>query len=130
MSIKKGRPPQTNFTIISNDILQNDKLSLAAKGLLLELLSRPPDWDVNVVQLTRETAKSLAIRTLLRELEREGYYTARKYSRDGVWHWDRVIHATPVPPKKRTWTPNKKEQAAAANPPKPKMPPRRGPRTT
>lgn len=51
------RKPQTIFrvdsasaryTIISDALLQDERLTHETKGLLCELLSRPPDWEITI----------------------------------------------------------------------------------
>ncbi|WP_366509067.1 hypothetical protein [Ruminococcus sp.] len=35
----------TGFTVISNELMRDRRLSLKAKGLQALILSLPPDWD-------------------------------------------------------------------------------------
>lgn len=63
-----------NFTSLGNELLQTRRISLAAKGLLVELLSRPTDWKVCVKQLTQPgVLGGKKVRRLLRELIDAGY---------------------------------------------------------
>jgi len=39
--------PEANFLILPNATAQDTRLSWAARGLLIELLSRPSDWETN-----------------------------------------------------------------------------------
>lgn len=65
---------KTDFTIIPNKTINDSDLSLRSKGLLLYLLSKPDNWNVNLVQLSTvcNEGKS-AIRTSLNELIDKGY---------------------------------------------------------
>lgn len=63
-----------NFTIISNRHLQDNSLSLKAKGLLTIMLSLPPNWDMTLKGLVALSADGPdAIRSAIAELERHGY---------------------------------------------------------
>jgi hypothetical protein len=48
--------PKGNFTAVPNAILEDDRLSLEAKGLLCYLLSRPPNWQPRHDHLKRKLA--------------------------------------------------------------------------
>jgi hypothetical protein len=65
----KGR-----FTVVPNAIFNDDRISLAAKGLLGYLLSRPRNWDVRHDQLQHkfDIGRKL-LSTLFMELEKAGY---------------------------------------------------------
>lgn len=63
-----------NYTVVDNDFIKNDKLSLQAKGFLLFIFSLPEDWDFSVegiCTITKE--KKAAIWNILKELTSEGY---------------------------------------------------------
>lgn len=63
-----------NYTVISNHVLQNDNLSLKAKGLYAFMWSLPDTWDYSVSGLTKVLKEGRdAINEALKELEREGY---------------------------------------------------------
>lgn len=70
-----------------NEMLQDERLSWAARGLLVELLSKPDGWHSNADEIAREARRSrgdkagegrAAIRALFAELERYGYMTRQK----------------------------------------------------
>ena len=71
-------PHVKGYTMISN--ASNGKvLSLAAKGLLKELLSLPPDWYLSVDGLVRNLKESKrVIVSVLKELEGNGYLIKEK----------------------------------------------------
>ena len=63
-----------NYTVISNHVLQNNNLSLKAKGLYAFMWSLPDTWDYSVSGLTTVLKEGRdAINEALKELEREGY---------------------------------------------------------
>lgn len=81
---------EKNFVVIPNKLAQNEKLTYEAKGVLLELLSRPEDWVVHKAQLIRDHTGITMINRIFRELKRAGYvyvHTIRKDGRirDRVW---------------------------------------------
>lgn len=67
---------EKNFTMISNVALQDRRLSLRAKGLLVLCCSLPSSWRYSVAGLqTLSQDGSTALNTALRELEACGYLT-------------------------------------------------------
>jgi hypothetical protein len=68
------------FTILGNALLQDERLSYRARGLLTSLLSRPPEWTARSDQLADESPREGrdAIRAALRELEEVGYIVRRR----------------------------------------------------
>ncbi|MFJ1753040.1 helix-turn-helix domain-containing protein [Kitasatospora sp. NPDC088134] len=64
-----------HFTVLPNEMLQRADLSLAARGLLGYLLSRPDGWRETAEELAKRFRASLgSIRRALRELTTAGYY--------------------------------------------------------
>jgi hypothetical protein len=68
MPVLKKINLEKDFTIYPNKLCQNEKMSYEAKGLLVELLSRPDNWQINKAQLERETAKRDKITRIIKEL--------------------------------------------------------------
>jgi hypothetical protein len=65
---------QTKFTQIPNDWLRDTKLSLKAKGLLAQLLSHSPGWQLTVETLARDNnCGAHLISSAVQELETHGY---------------------------------------------------------
>ena len=66
--------PDSNFTIVRNEMLYNDQLSLKAKGLLAVMRSFPPDWvyrQSHLLKLSTDGRDSM--RAGLKELLDYGY---------------------------------------------------------
>lgn len=83
----KSNPDQP-YTMIPNSTAQDAKLSYAAKGLLLELQSRPADWKFYVTALAETGACSPEkVRIILKELEDAGYLTVLKKCRSHSGKW-------------------------------------------
>lgn len=61
-----------NYTVISNHVLQNNNLSLKAKGLYAFMWSLPDTWDYSVSGLTKVLKEGRDItRLILQEMIRE-----------------------------------------------------------
>lgn len=70
-----------NFTVLSNEMLREQQMSLKAKGLLAVMLSLPPDWNYSINGLVAICKENLtAVKTALRELKENGYLTIMKCS--------------------------------------------------
>jgi hypothetical protein len=69
------RTPRTaRFTVLSNDLLEDENLSFKARGLLAYLLSRPDGWHTDARQLAEHSTDGrTAVLSGLRELEEAGY---------------------------------------------------------
>jgi hypothetical protein len=78
MSIRKVKGLESDFTIVPNQAI-NDKLSWAARGMLLYLCSKPDDWEVNITDLVNQTTGTAkrsgrdAVRKIMDELVECGY---------------------------------------------------------
>src|SRR5258705_13416727 len=65
---------KSRFTQIPNAIFEDQRISIGAKGLLVYLLSRPPNWSVQHKQLQRALGIGRKLLTkLLNELAEAGY---------------------------------------------------------
>ena len=71
-----------NFTVISNHLIKDNRLSEKARLFLIFVLSLPEDWNFSVSGIAVQFGKSPgAIRRLLQELEEYGYLI-RKQARN------------------------------------------------
>jgi hypothetical protein len=77
------------FTVLPNATIRDPRLSLDALGLLVKLISRPPNWEVRPYQLQQECSIGRdKLRRLLAELENAGFLVRIKSRRsDGTWDW-------------------------------------------
>ena len=70
---------ENNFTVISNDLIRDKRLSLKARGLMILMLSLPDDWDFSVAGLASINQESeKTIKTMLAELKEFGYLVVTK----------------------------------------------------
>ena len=59
-----------NFTMAQNDLIQDDRLSLEARGLMMYILSLPDDWAFSVKGLANQCKVSEAtVNRLVNELK-------------------------------------------------------------
>lgn len=87
MTIIRAERPQNKFAIIRNEVLQDERLSFRARGLLANILSRPDNWRCSAWDLATEGREGRrAILTALTELETYGYLKRLK-SQDEKGHW-------------------------------------------
>lgn len=63
-----------NYTIIPNGFINDKRLSLKAKGLLLYFLSKPDDWTFYLSEISKNSTDGIqSISSGLKELEECGY---------------------------------------------------------
>lgn len=101
-------------TFIPRTLLRDPRLSLKAKGLLANLLDRPPGWDVRSEVLATEGPDGKdAIQAGLRELAAAGYYRLeRRQGPDGRFNMGTAISDEPVP----EWVKDSEEYGGRAVP--------------
>jgi len=73
MAILRKKTRSDNFTVLPNDILQNENLTYEARGLLCELLSRPQNWIIYKSQLITKKQGKTVINRIFKELQENGY---------------------------------------------------------
>lgn len=63
-----------NFTVISNVLFRDKRLSYRAKGLFAQIVSLPDDWDFSLAGLAVLAQDGVdAVRSTVKELEEAGY---------------------------------------------------------
>ncbi len=103
---------KTNFTIISNVGMNDERLSLKAKGMLAYLLTKPDNWQVSDRHLaTIGPDGRSAVQAALKELETFGYLV-RKRARNEQGQWSYVSYIYDEPWSEKPWT----ENPATVNP--------------
>jgi hypothetical protein len=84
--------------VIDNRILEDERLSFDARGLIAFLLSKPDKWNVNVAHLEGQSSAGRSkVRRILRELADAGYLEYRKARGEGgrFGGTEIVIHESP-----------------------------------
>jgi DnaD/phage-associated family protein len=86
------------YVVVDRRVVDDDKLSFKAKGILLYLLSRPDGWEVNLVDLANRSIDGLAsVKSGVRELKDAGYLRHTGIRKDsgqfGTVIWE--VHEVP-----------------------------------
>lgn len=83
-----------NFSVISNIGINDEKLSLKAKGMYAFLLSKPDEWKITSRGLESVLKESRpTIVDVLRELEEAGYLKrTRKSLANGKFRWEATLY--------------------------------------
>jgi hypothetical protein len=92
------------YVVVPNAIARNDRLSFRARGLLVMLLSLPPDWHVTADMLAEDNPDSrTAIRAAMTELRDTGYVLLiTQRGTDGRTRRHLEVFDTPQPNAGRT----------------------------
>jgi hypothetical protein len=70
-----------NFTIISNVVFEDERLSLKAKGVYCVIASFGDDWDITLKRLEHRTGEGKdSLRKAIKELEEAGYMESRRWN--------------------------------------------------
>lgn len=102
------RAQEGNFTIMPNRTIDDSRLSIDALGLLLKLVSLPPNWTVKpeVIQNHSQIGDA-KWRRISKELINAGYLTRTKERlENGRWDWIFTVYQEsqiPVPVESRRW---------------------------
>jgi len=76
MSIMRKKKKKTGFTVIDNQIINDDRISFKAKGIFLYLWSKVDieDWDFNIINISNvSTDGKDSVRSGINELEKYAY---------------------------------------------------------
>ena len=101
-----------NFSVLPNHLLNDERLSADQLGLLVYLLSKPTDWQVQVTELRKRFDVGRdKIRTILACLEQYGYVVKEQVRQEGKFASNRyVVSDSPLTEKPLT------EKPSTANP--------------
>jgi predicted transcriptional regulator len=90
---------RSNYTVVDNTFIRDMNLSMKAKGLMLLMLSLPPEWDYSVAGLSAICKEGMtAIRGALKELEECGYLCReRRNSEKGYFVYEYILSEIPQP---------------------------------
>jgi hypothetical protein len=70
-----------NFTVISNVVFEDERLSLKAKGVYCVIASFGDDWDITLKRLEQRTGEGKdSLRKAIKELEEAGYMESRRWN--------------------------------------------------
>lgn len=87
-----------NYTVISNVGINDERLSLKARGLYAYLLSKPDSWKISDRGLSSVLTEGRdAISKALKELEDSGYLVRNRESAgDGKFKWTATLYEEPT----------------------------------
>ncbi len=89
-----------DYTVLRNTALNDEKLSLKAKGLWAYLMSKPDTWDISISGSTSQLKESKdAVRAAFNELEERGYLVRGKLLRNEqgkFYNESAILYETPV----------------------------------
>ena len=88
-----------DFTVITNSVFKDRRLSAKAKGILVEMLSMPENWDYTLKGLTTLFSDGMdSIRQGIKELEENGYIMclSRCLQQNSVKHGDWLTESQSV----------------------------------
>ena len=78
------REKSKSFTVINNEIVKDRELSTKAKGLMLIVMSLPPDWDFSINGLTSIVKEGKRfVYAAINELREHGYVTREQVREEG-----------------------------------------------
>lgn len=97
MSIVRAPRPESGFVQIRNEVARDSRISYKARGILLEILSRPDNWETSADALAASGPDGrTAVLSGLRELREAGYLeTVRQRREDGTFNTVSVVYDTP-----------------------------------
>ena len=86
-----------SFTVVTNNILRNKKLSMSAKGLLCTIFSLPPEWDYSfngLVAICKEG--KAAVRNAINELKDSKYIKiSQSRNEKGYYQYKYTVYRKP-----------------------------------
>lgn len=99
----------TNFTTLPNELLQDQRLSCRDRGLLVWMLSKPPDWKFTHKSILQELSidGKTAIANGVKRLQETGYLSISRSKKAGqfdtsIW----TVYDAPYPQNKDMDTPH------------------------
>jgi alkylhydroperoxidase/carboxymuconolactone decarboxylase family protein YurZ len=115
MIIRSPRP-DNHFSTFANEIIRDERLSFKARGILLELLSRPDNWRVSAEALAKGKDGRDSVLSGLAELREIGYIVTTKHQEpNGQWVTQSVVFDEPKSGKPKSEKP-KSEKPKSENP--------------
>jgi len=97
--VRRGPRLAADFTVLSNAVITDERLSFRARGVLVWLLSKPDDWRTRADSIAAQSPREGrdAIRAALRELADLGYLVREKIQNElGQWITIQTIYERPV----------------------------------
>jgi hypothetical protein len=105
-SIFKKAKKDDQYAQISNDLINDRRLSYKAMGILTYILSKPDDWEVWISDLEREGDKEKSVRSGINELITYKYmqrYRVFDVDTKKVNHWETLVSEEPFKEDELIW---------------------------
>lgn len=98
MKIIRAQPTNANFTVISNAVTRDPRLSYRARGILIRLLGNVDGFSMDSEDLASEALEGrTAVQTALRELRKFGYLVTKKRQDErGRWITETIVSDLPI----------------------------------
>ena len=81
-----------NYTVVSNNLIRDTNISTQAMGMMVRILSLPPNWHFSLKGLVAISKEDYyAVRGMILELEKAGYIV-RTQEREKSGKWKRIIY--------------------------------------
>ncbi len=89
---------KTKYSVIPNDLVNSDQISLKAKGLFAYIQSKPDGWDFSAERIANHIKEGLqSVSSALKELENSGYLIRQKQQNEwGHWEIEYVLNEIPT----------------------------------
>ena len=97
--IQRGPRRADNFTILTNSVINDARLSYHARGILIWLLSKPADWSARSQAIADASPNGReSVRSGMRELQKLGYLVTEKVRdpRTGQIRTVQTVYEEPV----------------------------------
>lgn len=97
-NIVHGVRPTSDFTILANSFLRDERLSYRARGVLAEILTHGPDWAPDAIEMSRRGKEGRdAVLSSFAELEAAGYLVRERWRdvKTGKWQSKKIFLASP-----------------------------------
>lgn len=85
------------YATIPNDLLNNDSISLKAKGMYAFIQSKPDDWDFSAERISKQLKEGMpSVKSALQELEANGYLLRKRFHNSkGFWEIEYLLFENP-----------------------------------
>jgi len=91
--IIRSQRPEHNFTIISNQVIEDANLDWKDLGLLVYLLSKPDNWQISLAHLAKQKRTGQdGVSTAIKNLKQSGYIRMKRHS---TGHVDWCVYDRP-----------------------------------
>ena len=110
--IRVAKNKNNPYLIMNKTVLEDNRLSLKAKGLCCYLLGKPDDWYIHTDEIASNSTNGIkSIWSAIKELVKYGYMYKHQFRKeDGKYHsYNYLVFENPggIPLKKTTTSPNR-----------------------